>query len=205
MKINRLVVATRNNGKFKEIKALFKDTDIVLLSLNDFDSPPEIVEDGETFEENAMKKAKTVARWANLPALADDSGLEVDCLGGAPGVRSSRFASELALSDRKEHDRQNIRKLLDLLKGIHPEQKTARFRCVVVLALPDGTFWKTEGKCEGRIAEEPKGTAGFGYDPVFFLPHLGKTFGELTPKEKNTISHRGKAIALMKTELKEFI
>ncbi|HID95594.1 MAG TPA: XTP/dITP diphosphatase [Candidatus Latescibacteria bacterium] len=184
----KLVLATRNKGKIQEIRDVLADLGIQLSSLDDCGSVAELIEKGGTLEENAMHKALTVARQLRLPALADDSGLEVDHLKGGPGVFSSRFAGDGA------SDEENNEKLLEALKGVPAQKRGAAFRCVMVLAMPDGRFWTAEGRCEGRIAEVPTGTGGFGYDPLFFVPELGKTFAELRPEVKNRISHRAKAL-----------
>ncbi|MBE3586254.1 MAG: XTP/dITP diphosphatase [Thermoanaerobacter sp.] len=188
----KLVLATRNPGKVRELSQLLSPLGYEVLSLEHFPGVPEVVEDGATFKDNAVKKATAVARHTGQLALADDSGLEVDYLGGAPGVRSARFAGE------GHDDRANNEKLLRLLAGVPPEKRTARFRCVVAVATPEGKVLTTEGTCEGIIAEEPRGEGGFGYDPLFYVPSCGKTFAELEPEVKNRISHRGRALALMK-------
>ena len=190
-----IVLATRNPGKIEEIREALSGLDIAFRTLSDFPDLPEIREDGTTFRENAEKKALTVARATGLPALADDSGLEVDALGGAPGVRSARFAGEGA------DDRSNNRKLLDLLRGVPPERRTARFRCVLALAFPDGRVYTVEGTCEGRIVEDPAGEGGFGYDPLFLIPEEGRTFAQMTREEKNRISHRGRALSKLREVL----
>jgi XTP/dITP diphosphohydrolase len=188
----KLVLATRNPGKVRELSQLLSPLGYEVLSLEHFPGVPEVVEDGATFKDNAVKKATAVARHTGQLALADDSGLEVDYLGGAPGVRSARFAGE------GHDDRANNEKLLRLLAGVPPEKRTARFRCVVAVATPEGKVLTTEGTCEGIIAEEPRGEGGFGYDPLFYVPSCGKTFAELDPEVKNRISHRGRALALMR-------
>jgi XTP/dITP diphosphohydrolase len=192
--IEKLVLATRNRGKVAEIRELLEGFGIELLTLADFPNMPEVVEDGETFEANARKKAGVVARCTGLPALADDSGLEVDALKGAPGVRSARFAGDHATYT------QNNEKLLRLIKKVSLEKRTARFRCVLALAFPDGdgTIQTLEGACEGRITEQPQGENGFGYDPLFFVPELGKTFAQINRSEKGKISHRGRALRQLK-------
>lgn len=190
----KLVIATSNPGKIREIAAVLAGTGIELLSLADFPDMPEIVEDGFTFLENALKKARTTAAYTGLPALADDSGLMVDALGGEPGVRSARFAPTT--------DERN-RKLLDLLRDVPDGKRTARFVCALALVRPDGFEWVTEGVAEGIITREPAGAAGFGYDPVFFYPPLGKTFAEISGPEKNAVSHRGKALEAFKKAVVE--
>ncbi|WP_022852429.1 XTP/dITP diphosphatase [Thermodesulfatator atlanticus] len=194
-----LVLATRNSGKIKEIKALLADLPVEVKSVGDFPQAPEVEETGKTFFENAFKKAKEVAEATGELCLADDSGIEVDALGGAPGVYSARFAGEDAT------DEANIAKLLKELEGIPPEKRSARFKCVMVVYHPSGKWFKAEGVWEGQITEEPKGNLGFGYDPVFLVPELGKTAAELTLEEKNKLSHRGKALAELKEKLKTFL
>lgn len=190
----KILLATRNQGKIDEIRAILKNSKIEggieICSLLDYPDIPEIVEDGVTFSENARKKALTSARHTGLIAVADDSGLEVDVLGGTPGIYSSRFAGEGAT------DAENIKKLLELLKGIPYEKRTARFVCTIAIAKPDGDVSLVQGECHGIIAEEKRGKYGFGYDPVFIVPEYGKTFAELGGEIKNRISHR--AIALRK-------
>ena len=190
--IKQLVLATRNRDKIREIRSILKQTGIRLCCAEEFEGFPEVEEDGTSLEENAAKKASQVAQSLGLFAIADDSGLEVDWLGGAPGIFSARFAGQGATYE------QNNRKLLRLLRGVPAERRTARFRCVIALASPQGRIWTVEGKCEGLIAEKPRGNRGFGYDPVFVVPSLGKTFAELHPTEKNRISHRAKALQELK-------
>jgi XTP/dITP diphosphohydrolase len=187
-----LVIATRNKGKIEEFKSLFSGFPISMKSLNDFGPIPEPVEDGRTFEDNAYKKAHFTARVLGYPALADDSGLTVAALGGAPGVFSARYAGEGA------GDEANIRKLLKAMEGVR--DRKAAFECVISIAVPRGPALTYEGRCEGEIATDPGGQNGFGYDPVFFYPPLGKTFAELSREEKNLVSHRGKAVAKLLAE-----
>ncbi len=197
--MKRVVIATRNRGKIRELQALLEDLGVELVSVAEMEGVPEVVEDGATFLENARKKAVEVARATGLPAIADDSGLEVDALQGRPGIYSARYAGQGA------SDRDNYMKLLKELEGVPEEKRTARFRCVMVAALPDGTFIWTDGTCEGLIAEEPKGSQGFGYDPVFYLPDRGRTMAEISKEEKNAISHRGKAMRRLKEKLKDLL
>jgi len=194
-----LVLATRNPGKIKEIRETLSGLGLAFRTLSDFPDISEIHEDGTTFQENAKKKALTVARATGLPALADDSGLEVDALGGAPGVRSARFAGEGA------DDLSNNRKLLDLLRDVPPERRTARFRCALALAFPDGRVYTVEGTCEGRIVEDPAGEGGFGYDPLFLVLEEGRTFAQMTREEKNRISHRGRALSKLRELLSQIV
>lgn len=183
-----LVLATRNPGKLREMQAILAPLGFDLRSVAGFPAVPEIEETGETFEANARLKALAVARATGEWALADDSGIEVDALGGRPGVRSARYAGEPG------SDAANNQKLLEELKGTPPVQRTARYRAVIAVADPARILCTAEGACEGRIQDEPRGTGGFGYDPHFLLPELGLTMAELPAEEKNRISHRGKAL-----------
>lgn len=187
-----IVIATRNPGKTDEIRALLDGFPIDIKNLNDFGPIPEIIEDGQTFDDNAYKKSSMTARMLGLPALADDSGLCVDALDGLPGVHSARYAGPGAT------DADNCRKLLDALKG--KADRNAAFECVISLAVPTGAALTYTGRCEGVITEQPMGVDGFGYDPLFFYPPLDKTFAQLGPEEKNRVSHRGKALTEMREE-----
>ncbi len=192
-----LVIATRNPGKTDEIRDLLNGFPIDVKNLNDFGPIPEIVEDGETFDENAYKKAGMTARMLGLPALADDSGLCVDALGGLPGVHSARYAGPEAT------DADNCEKLLHALKG-NPHRNAA-FECVISLAVPSGAALTYTGRCEGVITEEFMGSGGFGYDPLFFYPPAGKTFAQMRREEKNRVSHRGKALAELRKECEKVL
>lgn len=174
---------------------MLADLDISLYSLNDYPGTAEIVEDGKSFLENALKKARVVAEATGKIVLADDSGLEVDALGGAPGIHSARYAGN------DSDDRQNNRMLLHDLQDVSAENRGAAFRCVLVLYSPDGSYEAFEGRWEGLIAEEPAGEGGFGYDPLFFLPGEGMTVAQLSPDVKNRISHRARAFAKLKERL----
>ena len=187
-----LVIATRNKGKTAEIKDLLRGFPVDIKNLDDFGPIPHLEEDGDTFDENAYKKASFVARILGLPALADDSGLLVEALNGAPGVHSARYAGENAT------DKQRCLKLLDAIIG--KKNRKAAFECVISIAVPTGPALTYEARCEGVIAEQPAGSNGFGYDPVFFYPPYNKTFAQLTREEKNRVSHRGKALAELKSE-----
>jgi len=187
-----LVLATRNQGKVSEFKELVADFDIDIKSLDDFGPIPSVEEDGETFEDNAYKKASFTAKALGLPALADDSGLVVKALGGLPGVYSARYAGEGAT------DESNNLKLLKAMEDV--EEREAAFMCVLAIAVPRGPALIYEGTCEGLITHEMIGGEGFGYDPVFYYPPLGKTFAELNSEEKNRVSHRGKAMAELREE-----
>jgi XTP/dITP diphosphohydrolase len=187
-----LVIATRNKGKSQEIKDLLRDFPVDVKNLDDFGPIPHIEEDGDSFDENAYKKASFAARVLGLPALADDSGLVVEALNGSPGIHSARYAGENAT------DQQRFSKLLDEMKG--KTNRKAAFECVISVAVPTGAALTYEARCEGLIAEAPVGSNGFGYDPVFFYPPFHKTFAQITREEKNRISHRGKALAELKSE-----
>lgn len=195
----KLVLATRNPKKISEMKALLAGVPVTLLSLADFPNVPEIAETGTTFEENAELKAREVAVRTGMLALADDSGLEVDALGGEPGVYTNRFAGPGA------SDREKYTKILDLMKDIPHGKRTARFKAAIAIVSPDGRTSVVVGVCEGIIAREPRGECGFGYDPIFYLPELRKTMAELTPEKKNRISHRGKALRAAKEILYNLI
>ena len=188
-----IVIATRNKGKKSEISDLLKGFPVDIKGLDDFGPIPHIEEDGNTFDENAYKKASFTARILGFPALADDSGLLVEALGGAPGVLSARYAGENAT------DEQRCQKLLQEMEG--KTNRKAAFECVISIAVPTGPALTYEARCEGLIAEQPSGSNGFGYDPVFYYPPLNKTFGELTIEEKSRVSHRGKALREFKDEL----
>ena len=181
-----IVLATRNKGKVKEIKELLGSFDIEIKSLDDFGPIPEVTEDGSSFEDNAYLKAYFTAKVLGLPAIADDSGLVVDALEGAPGVYSARFAGENAT------DKENNSKLLREMAG--KTNRKAHFETAVIIAVPRGPALTYVGKVEGEIAESPVGDNGFGYDPLFYYPPMSKTFAQMTGEEKNSISHRGKAI-----------
>ncbi|HHY92259.1 MAG TPA: XTP/dITP diphosphatase [Firmicutes bacterium] len=194
-----LVLATRNAGKVAEIRTALADLGLTVLSLQDFPACPDVVEDGTTFAANALKKAETVFAHTGFPSLADDSGLEVDALGGAPGVHSHRFAGP------EEDDAANNAKLLTLLAGVPTEKRSARFRAVLALVWGPEKATTTEGTCEGRILTAARGTGGFGYDPLFYLPERGLTLAELPVAEKNAVSHRGAAIRRLRPLLADLI
>jgi len=194
-----LLVATRNRGKVREFGELLAGSGMDLRGLADVAGAPRVVEDGATYLENARAKALAAARFAGLPALADDSGLEVDALEGAPGVRSARFAGPAAT------DTDNVALLLRRLAGVPAARRTARFRCVIVVARADGRTLHAEGTCEGTIAEGARGMDGFGYDPVFYYPPAGRTFAELPASEKNRVSHRARACEVILAQLGPFL
>jgi len=183
----KLLLATNNKGKAREYKSLLRGIPFEIVTPAELGISTEVDETGASFEENARLKATTFAKESGLLSLADDSGLEVDTLGGEPGVHSARYAGEGA----SDADRVNF--LLDKLKGVPEKERTARFRCVIALATNDGKVELCTGECRGFIATEPRGNNGFGYDPVFYLPELGETMAELPPEEKNKISHRARA------------
>src|SRR2546421_1062629 len=182
-----LLLATTNQHKLEEYRAIFSDLSFRLLSLHDMLLEVDVEETGTTFAANAELKALAYAKASEKLALADDSGLEIDALGGAPGVYSARFAGSEASYDER------FRLILTQLKGLPEEQRTARFRCAITIAEPSGYYRTVEGAIEGRIANAPRGEHGFGYDPIFLVPELGKTTAELPPEVKNRISHRGRA------------
>ncbi len=182
-----IVLATGNKNKLSELATLLNGSAITVKSLADFGPMPEAVEDGETFEENAYKKALHYAKMLGLPCLADDSGLVVDALGGRPGVFSARYAGP------KAADWDNCEKLLGEMAG-HAD-RNAHFVCVLSLATPAGPALTWEGRCDGQLLTERRGVSGFGYDPLFFSPELGRTFAEVSLEEKSTVSHRGRALA----------
>lgn len=195
----KLLIATNNAGKLREYAALLGDLPVQLTTPQQEGIALEVEESGTTFVENALLKARAYCAASRLPTLADDSGLEVDALGGAPGVYSARYAGNGAT------DRQRYEKLLAELQGVPPAERTARFRCVIALVMPDGTEEITEGECEGVIIDTPRGEHGFGYDPVFYMPALGKTMAELPPELKNRVSHRARALMRMKPLLQALL
>jgi XTP/dITP diphosphohydrolase len=192
-----LVLATRNRGKVRELEALLADLPVRVRTLDDYPDVPVLPEVGRTFAENATGKAAAVARATGQVALADDSGLEVDALGGAPGVDSATFLGPHATDDDRN------RWVLARLRGLAEGLRTARYRAAIAVAAPDGTVRIFEGTCEGRIADAPRGHGGFGYDPIFVVPAYGRTMAELPPDLKNRISHRAKALAAARAYLAE--
>jgi XTP/dITP diphosphohydrolase len=183
----KLLLATNNRGKVDEYRRLLKDIPFELVTLADAGITAEVDEVGESLEDNARIKATILAGRSGLLAMADDSGLEVDALGGEPGRLSARYAGEGA------SDKDRVNYLLSRLKDVPWEKRTARFRCVIAIATPSGEVALCSGECRGLITLEPKGSQGFGYDPIFYLPELGKTMAELPMEVKNQISHRGQA------------
>ena len=196
--IRELVLATRNRHKSEELTALLDDLGITIRTLDEFPDAPDVVEDGDTCEANAIKKARAIAEFTGLPAVADDTGLEVDALGGRPGIYAARYAGEDATYE------DNCRKLLRELAGVPRERRTARFLTVAAIALPSDGVRVAQGTLDGVIAEEASGTLGFGYDPVFLIPELGKTLAQLSADHKNTISHRAKAFAKMREIVRSY-
>ena len=190
--IRELVLATRNRHKIEELVALLGNQGITIHTLDEFPDAPDVLEDGDTCEANAVKKARAIAEFTGLPAVTDDTGLEVDALGGRPGVYAARYAGEDATYE------DNCRKLLQELTGVPRERRTARFLTVAAIALPSGEIRVVQGMLEGKIADEASGTLGFGYDPLFLIPELGKTLAQLSADQKNTISHRAKAFLKMR-------
>lgn len=184
-----IVIATQNEKKKGEILEILKNVPGILLrGVEDFPFLPEVEEDGNSFRENAIKKATILARACNTWAMADDSGLGIDALNGRPGIYSSRYAGPHAT------DEKNIEKVLSELRGVPKEKRTARFLCSIALASPHQLLFVAEGRCEGLITEQPRGKGGFGYDPIFYVPDYNQTFAELNPLIKNSISHRAKAL-----------
>jgi XTP/dITP diphosphohydrolase len=189
--VTELLVATTNPGKFAEVKSYLKHFPLRILPLQSLGDFPAVVEDGSTFEENALKKAQSLAEFSGFLTLADDSGLEVDALNGAPGIYSSRYCGE------EGNDQKNNQKLLEELKGVPPGKRAARFVCALAMCAPRSggmTPWTVRESCEGSIVLNHRGRDGFGYDPLFFYPPLGRTFGEIDREMKSTVSHRGKAL-----------
>jgi XTP/dITP diphosphohydrolase len=193
----KIVFASKNEGKVKEIRSMFDKMNIELVSLNDFEDIPQIVEDGNSFQENALKKARIISEFTGETVLADDSGLEVDVLKGEPGIYSSRYAGEYA------SDKENNEKLLAKLKNVPIEKRTARFICALVLYKKDGSFKCYEGRWCGQIIDKGRGKNGFGYDPIFWSPEQKMTAAELPAEIKNRVSHRGQAFAQLRINLKE--
>lgn len=194
-----ILFATSNAGKAKEVQAMFSDLDVDVKTLREEGIDVEIEENGQTFAENALIKAKAIAGMTDKIVLADDSGLVVDYLNGEPGIYSARY-----LGEDTSYDIKNAR-ILERMEGVPDDQRTARFVCAMAAIMPDGEVISTEGIMEGLIGYEMKGTNGFGYDPIFYLPEYGMTSSEITPEKKNEISHRGKALRKMQDELKKRI
>ncbi len=203
MEFNCFLIATSNPGKFKEVKLILHrlfstqclGAKVVFMSLKDISVTKEVEEDGQTYEENAIKKALEACLKSRLPSVADDSGLEVDVLGGRPGINSRYYGGEISFKKKRAV-------LLKELEGITVEERKARFVCVVALALPDGRLITAKGEVSGYITSEDRGEKGFGYDPVFLYPPMNKTFGEMEEEEKNLVSHRAKALESLVLKLR---
>ncbi len=194
---DKLLIATKNKGKVNEIRSLLGDIPILLLPLNSFPHLPDVLEDGETFRENALKKAGIVAHSSGVVTLADDSGLCIDALDGRPGVLSARYAGERA------SDAEKCARILHEMEHVPDELRTARFVCIIALVTPQGEEMVFKGTCEGIIIREMRGAAGFGYDPIFYYPGSGCTFAEMDSEAKNRVSHRGRALREFRNYLKE--
>jgi XTP/dITP diphosphohydrolase len=184
----QILIATKNKGKVSEFQSMFNQFGIKVISLLDMENIPDVEETGDTFEENAILKAETICNKLNIPVVSDDSGLEIDALDGRPGVYSARYAGS------HKNDEDNMDKVLNELEGIPNPKRTARFVCALAFARPGKDTFVVKGLCEGEILHERRGTEGFGYDPIFFLPKLNRSMAELTKEEKNTISHRANAL-----------
>ncbi len=195
--LHKIVIATKNEGKVREIKKILSDMPVDVVSMNEEGIDIEIEENGSTFEDNALIKAKSVKSLTDGIVIADDSGLEVDSLGGAPGVYSARFAGDEA------DDGKNNAKLLSMMQGL--SNRTARFVCSIAVVLPDGSHYVVRGECRGEIAHEPAGSNGFGYDPLFYMREYNSTMAQLDIDMKNKISHRARALQLMKDRLREIL
>ena len=197
-----ILVGTTNAGKLREVTTVLSNLPLQIISLASFTTWPKVVEDGKSFAENALKKARTLSDFSGYVTLADDSGLEVSVLGGAPGIFSARYCGE------EGNDDKNNKLLLRELSGVPQDKREARFVCVIALCVPralGGKDWLFRGECDGRIAFTPKGEGGFGYDPLFIYPPMGLTFAELDPEAKNQMSHRGKALRKLREELRAHI
>lgn len=197
--MKRIVFATGNEGKMREIRMILEDIGVPVVSMKEAGIKVDVEENGKSFEENALIKAKAIAAECGEIVLADDSGLEIDYLDGAPGIYSARFMGEDTSYDIKNNA------LIEKLDGVPDEKRTARFVCVIACALPDGRTFTSYGAMEGIIGYEIKGENGFGYDPIFYLPECGCTSAEITPEQKNELSHRGKALRGIKGQLKEIL
>jgi XTP/dITP diphosphohydrolase len=195
--IKKIVLASKNQGKVREIEAILSGLPLEIVSVAQYPHVPDVVEDGTSFLENALKKARSISKYTGETALADDSGLEVDYLKGAPGIYSARYAGENA------SDMDNNRKLLHEMAGVSEEDRGAAFKCAMVLYEPDGLYHAFEGRWAGRISTDLHGAGGFGYDPVFFLSDRGMTAAELSLEEKNCLSHRAQALKALKHFLKK--
>ncbi|MTH52931.1 XTP/dITP diphosphatase [Bacillus mangrovi] len=196
--MSQVIIATRNEGKAAEFKTLFEPRGMQVVSLSDLEGLPDVEETGHSFEENAILKAETISKLTGKPVIADDSGLSVDSLGGDPGIYSARYAGE------QKDDAANIQKVLEGMKEVEKDQRTARFRCALAIAAPGKETRTVEGSVEGYITEEPAGTNGFGYDPIFLVKDKGTTMAQLTQDEKNKISHRAMAMKKLEKLITEY-
>ena len=195
----RIIFATGNEGKMREIRMILEDLGVPVLSMKEAGISADIEENGKSFAENAAIKAKAIMEMTGEIVMADDSGLEIDYLDGAPGIYSARFMGEDTSYDIKN------KALIDKLAGVPDEKRTARFVCAIACALPDGQILESRGTMEGIIGYEIKGENGFGYDPIFYLPEFGCTSAEISPEKKNELSHRGKALRAMKEKLEKYL
>ena len=195
----RIIFATGNEGKMKEVRMILTDMGVSVVSMKEAGVRADIVENGKTFEENAVIKAKAVMKLTGQIAMADDSGLVIDFLNGEPGIYSARYMGEDTSYTIKNQN------LIDRLQGVEESRRTARFVCAIACALPDGTVLTTEGTMEGIIGYESRGENGFGYDPIFYLPEFGCSSAQLSPEKKNELSHRGKALRKMREELEAYL
>lgn len=195
--LKEIVIATKNKGKLKEFSNLLAKSDLQVLSLADFYPLPDVLEDGRTFAENAIKKAEFASKILGLPVIADDSGLSVAALDGQPGIYSARFAGE------EHNDEKNNQKLLRLMDPIADEHRSAQFVCAISLAIPEEDTLVFEGTCKGQVTRQPRGVNGFGYDPLFYLPEYNKTMAEIDPEQKNRLSHRAVALEKLMSYLSE--
>ena len=198
MELKKIVFATGNKGKVKEIQMILADLGVEVMTMKEEGIHVEVEENGSTYEENAMIKAREVAKYTDAIVMADDSGLEIDYLNKEPGIYSARYMGENTSYRIKNGN------LINRLLGVPDDQRTARFVCAIAAVLPDGKELTTRGVIEGRIGYEEKGENGFGYDPIFYVPEFGKTTAEMTEEEKNKVSHRGRALEIMKEELKKY-
>lgn len=195
--MKQILIATKNNGKVKEFESLFSAYGFEVRSLLDVDDSIEVIEDGKTFAENAIKKAEEISKRFNVIVVADDSGLIVDALDGKPGIYSARYAGE------GKSDEKNLQKVLKEMVGVPEERRTARFYCALSLAIPDENTITVAGECEGLITTEPIGDLGFGYDPIMYIPEYNRTMAQMTKEEKNKISHRAVAMRKLGLELEK--
>jgi XTP/dITP diphosphohydrolase len=193
--MKEVIIATKNAGKAKEFEAIFAERGVKVLTLLDFPDAPDVEETGTTFAENAILKAETISKKLGKAVIGDDSGLAIDALEGRPGIFSARYAGEA------KNDEANIDKVLEELDGTIEENRTARFHCTLAFAVPGQETITVEGTCEGIILTERRGTNGFGYDPIFYVPHLDRTMAELSKEEKNAISHRANALSKLRVLL----